>query len=245
MDRHSANPIAPTGTLRASINLGNSLLAKADSASGAVLGVSVDLATAIADQLGVALQLVITDTAAKSVEAVKTGKADIGFFAIDPMRSAEIRFTAPYLLLEGCYLVRNESSITSNVQVDQPGNQVVVGLGSAYDLYLSRHLRHATIVRAGSTPAVVDAFMAQAAGPGTQLIAANIRQQLISDQARWPNTRLLPESFMQIAQAIGLASRCPEPALAWLDSTLQSLRAQQLVSHSLARHGISGVTEPY
>ena len=99
------NAFAPTGVLHASINLGNPILAKKDTVTGDVGGVSVDLANAFAERLGVPLELLIFDTASKSVEAVKTEKADIGFFAIDPLRGNAIAFTAPYLLIEGCYHV--------------------------------------------------------------------------------------------------------------------------------------------
>ena len=113
----AASALAPTGRLRACINLGNPILAKRD-AAGVVSGVSVDLATALAQQLGVPLDRVVVDAAAKSVETVKTGAADIGFFAIDPLRSQGIAFTAAYVLIEGAYLVRQDSPLTDKAQVD-------------------------------------------------------------------------------------------------------------------------------
>ena len=129
--------LAPTGRLRASINLGNPILARRDPASGEAVGVSVDLARRLAEELGVGLVLLTFDAAAKSVEAVKGGQADIGFFAIDPMRAQGIRFTAPYVLIEGAYLVRQASPLTANAEVDRAGTRVMVGRGSAYDLFLS------------------------------------------------------------------------------------------------------------
>src|SRR6218665_3319041 len=116
----------PTCRLRASINLGNPILAGRD-AAGAPAGVSIDLARAFAERLGVDAELVLFDTAAKSVEAVRAGQADIGFFAIDPLRGEGIRFTAPYVLIEGCYLVREGSALQRNEEVDEPGRTVVVG----------------------------------------------------------------------------------------------------------------------
>ncbi len=125
--------LAPTGRLRASINLGNPLLAhrKVD---GEPDGVSVDLARAFALQLGVEPEWLVLDKAAESVQAVRQGHADIGFFAVDPLRGEGIAFTAPYVLIEGAYLVRDGSPITDNAQVDQAGTTVAVGQGSAYDL---------------------------------------------------------------------------------------------------------------
>ena len=127
---------APTGELRASINTGNPILAGSDPAPGAK-GVSVDLARGFAQRLGVELELVVFDTAGKSVDAVTQEQADIGFFAIDPKRGEGIHFTAPYVLIEGCYAVRDDSPLTANEQVDRAGTRVVVGKGSAYDLFLT------------------------------------------------------------------------------------------------------------
>ena len=125
---------APTGRLRATINIGNPILASRHPQSGEVSGVSVDLAQGWADQLGVPLELIVVETAAASVDRVARDESDIGFFAIDPKRGEGVDFTEPYLLIEGCYLVRNDSPITTNEAVDQPGLRVVVGQGSAYDL---------------------------------------------------------------------------------------------------------------
>jgi len=123
--------LAPTGRLRASINLGNPILARRDPASGEAVGVSVDLARRLAEELGVGLVLLTFDAAAKSVEAVKGGQADIGFFAVDPLRAEGIRFTAPYVLIEGAYLVRQASPLTANAEVDRPGTRVMVGRGAS------------------------------------------------------------------------------------------------------------------
>ena len=111
---------APTGTLRAAINLGNPILAYADPATHQPAGVSVDLAREFAERLGVELELLVFDTAGKSVDAVTHEQADIGFFAIDPLRGEGIAFTAPYVLIEGAYLVRDDSPIVSNERSTAP-----------------------------------------------------------------------------------------------------------------------------
>src|ERR1700712_2081555 len=126
---------APTGVLRAAINLGNPILASA-TPGREPKGVSVDLARGFAERLGVALEMVVLDAAGKSVEAVAREAADIGFFAIDPARGADIAFTAPYVLIEGSYLVHEQSPIRCNEEVDRAEHRIVVGKGSAYDLYL-------------------------------------------------------------------------------------------------------------
>ena len=118
---------APTGTLRASINLGNPILANRDATSGQPFGVSIDLANGLAQALGVPIELVVFDAAGKSVEAVEQERADIGFFAIDPKRGEHIAFTAPYVLIEGSYMVPQASALQSNDEVDRAGTRVVVG----------------------------------------------------------------------------------------------------------------------
>ena len=226
---------APTAKLRASINLGNPILANRNPATGEVFGVSVDLARALAQELGVPVELVVFDAAAKSVEAVKTGLADIGFFAVDPLRSDGVRFSAPYVQIEGAYLVRNASALTDNAQVDSAGTRVMVGKGSAYDLYLTRELKAATILRAPTSPAVVDSFIAENAD-----VAAGVKQQLQADAARLPGLRLLPGRFMVIEQAMGVQANRGDAAQAFLRAFVERAKASGFVAASLQRHGIQG-----
>jgi polar amino acid transport system substrate-binding protein len=133
--------------LRAAINLGNPVLAGRDEVSGEPAGVSVDLARELAGRLGVPVELAAFDRAAESVDAVRAERADIGFFAIDPARGEGLLFTAPYVLIEGSYLVPSSSPVTGITQVDDAGRRISVGAGSAYDLFLTREIRHAEIVR--------------------------------------------------------------------------------------------------
>ena len=228
---------APTGRLRASINLGNPILANTEPLTGLPVGVSIDLAQAFASRLGVELELVVFDTAGKSVDAVKNERADIGFFAIDPLRGAEISFTAAYVLIEGAYLVREESPIRHNEEVDRPGCQVTVGAGSAYDLYLSRELKHAQIVRAASSPAVVDTFVAQGLD-----VAAGVKQQLQADAVRIAGLRLLPGRFMVIEQAMGTPKSRGLDAAEFLSQFVEEMKATGFVAQALERHGIQGAT---
>ncbi len=237
IDPRVVTAFAPKGTLRASINLGNPILANKDAATGQPVGVSVDLARAFAERLGVEIELVVFDSAGKSVEAVTQQQADVGFFAIDPLRGEGIAFTAAYVLIEGCYLAPSDSPIESNEDVDQPGRRVAVGKGSAYDLYLTRELRHAQIVRVPTSPAVVDAFIAQ------QLdVAAGVKQQLQADAARVPGVRLLPGRFMVIQQAMGTPRSRGEIAAAFLRQYVEDMKASGFVAEALARHGIQGAS---
>lgn len=231
-----AAALAPGGTLRAAINLGNPILARRD-AGGAPAGVSVDLAQALAARLGVPLALLPFDTAAASVAAVTAEEADVGFFAIDPVRGAGLAFTAPYVLIEGSYLVRDSSPLRDNAEVDAAGTRVAVGAGSAYDLHLTRALKHATIVRAPSSPAVVQTFLEQRLE-----VAAGVRQQLEADAARHAGLRLLPGRFMVIQQAMGLPKSRAATAHAALAAFVEEMKANGFVAAALARHGVSGAS---
>jgi polar amino acid transport system substrate-binding protein len=237
LDPAAAPLFAPTGTLRASINLGNPLLARADPAGGPPRGVSVDLAREAARRLGVEVEYLVFDTANQSVEAVRAGQADIGFFAIDPLRGAGIGFTAAYLLIEGCYLVRDDAPYSRMEEVDRAGTRVVVGQGSAYDLFLSRALQAAEIVRAPSSQAVVETFLAR----GLE-VAAGVRQPLEAEAARHGGLRLLPGRFMEIRQAMGLPAGRGEAARQALADFVETMKAEGFVAQALARHGVKGAT---
>ena len=236
-DSSLISKFAPTGLLRASINLGNPILASKDPATGAPVGVSVDLARAFAKCLGVDIELVVFDAAGRSVEAVAAERADIGFFAIDLQRGVDIGFTPPYVLIEGCYMVREDSPIRRNEEVDAEGNLLVVGKGSAYDLFLSREIRHAHIVRSPTSPTVVDTFLAQNAD-----VAAGVKQQLQADAARIGGLRLLDGRFMVIQQAMGTPRSRGEEATAYLSAFVEEMKASGFVAEALDRHRIEGVS---
>ena len=227
---------APTGRLRASINVGNPILAKREP-GGSASGVSVDLARALAAQLAVELDLVIFESAGESVQAVTDEKADVGFFAIDPKRGQEIAFTDAYVLIEGYYLVPEASSIQTNDQVDQAGVRIAVGKGSAYDLYLQRTIQKAQLVQAPTSPAVFSFFVEK----GLE-VAAGVKQQLERDLPNFPGHRLLPERFMVIRQAMGLPKSRGGMAAAFLTDFVEAQKASGFVGKALQRHGISGAT---
>ena len=226
---------APSGTLRASINLGNPILANKDAATGEPMGVSIDLAREFARRLGVGIELVVFEKAAASVDAVKNEKADIGFFAIDPARSEGLRFTAPYVLIEGSYLVREASELTDNTQVDRAGQRISVGAGSAYDLFLTREIRQAEIVRLQGAAAALAALRS-----GQVEVAAGIRQLLEGEAQREPGVRVLPGRFMVIQQAMGTPASRGAEAQALLAAFVEEMKASGFVADALERHGIEG-----
>ncbi|MEJ8858162.1 ABC transporter substrate-binding protein [Variovorax robiniae] len=228
---------APHGVLRASINLGNPILANRDKTTGEPVGVSIDLARALGKRLGLEVELVVFEKAAQSVDAVRSGKADIGFFAVDPARSEGLSFTAPYVLIEGCYLVKQDAALQDNAQVDRDGVRVAVGSGSAYDLFLTRELQHAAIERYVHVPDCLVALQ-----EGRVDVAAGIRTMLEGWAAQHGGLRLLPGRFMVIQQAMGMpADRGPGAASA-LAAFVEEMKASGFVAESLKRHGIVGGT---
>lgn len=227
----------PTGKLRASINLGNPVLANKDPESGEPFGVSIDLARAFASKLQAELELMVFDTAGKSVEAVGDDRADFGFFAVDPLRGEKIAFTAPYVLIEGFYLVPEHSPIKTNEAVDGPGNRVAVGKGSAYDLFLTRELKQARIVRAPNSQAVVQTFLEQ----GLE-VAAGVKQQLEADTEGTTGLRLLGERFMVIQQAMGAPKSRGHAAAAALAEFVEEMKTSGFVADALRRHKIAGAS---
>ncbi len=232
----AARELAPTGKLRAAINVGNPILATRNAEGGEPLGVSVDLARELARRLAVPLELVVYNAAGKVVEAAKNLEWDIGFVAIDPERAADIFFTAGYVVIEGSYLVRQDSPISSNAEVDRPGVRVVVGKGSVYDLFLTRAIKQAELVRAPTSPEVTNMMLAQ----GDE-VAAGITQQLQADAQRIPGLRLLDGRFMVINQAMAMPLGRPVGAR-YLARFVEEMKATGFVQASLARHGIKNAS---
>ena len=165
--------LAPTGKLRAAINVGNVVLAQRDE-NGGVRGPSVDLARELARRLAVPIDLHVYDAAGKVTDAAKTGEWDIAFVAIEPARAEGIGFTSPYVVIEGTYLVGTDSPLKSIADVDHDGVRVAVGKGSAYDLFLTRTLQHATLVRYPTSPLALDGFLTDKLDA-----AAGVKQQLV------------------------------------------------------------------
>jgi len=232
-----AHTFAPTGELRVAINVGNPILARRHPETGEPEGVSIDLATQLAQRLGVPLRLVVFEAASKSVEALSQDVADVGFFAIDPTRGETIGFTTPYVLIEGAYMVTQDSPLHSNDEVDRTGHTVVVGKGSAYDLFLSRELKAAELVRSPTSPEVVSFFLAHGHD-----VAAGVKPQLEAELPKHPHLRMLPGHFMVISQAMGLPKKRGPQAQAYLTQFVEDMKATGVVADAMVRHRIEGAT---
>ncbi|GIL39108.1 ABC transporter substrate-binding protein [Rhodospirillales bacterium TMPK1] len=226
--------LAPTGALRVAINFGNPVLAQPDPAGPR--GVSVDLARELARRLHVPVKLVTYDSAGKVSDAVKADAWDICFLAIDPVRAAEIDFTAPYVVIEGTYMVPASSKLRNFDEFDRDGIRIAVGRGSAYDLFLSREMKHAQLVRAANSPKAIDRFLEERLDA-----AAGVTQPLLDYAKTHPDVRVIPGRFMVIEQAMGVQKNRPL-ALSYLRQFIEEMKASGFVAKGLATSGINDAT---
>lgn len=232
--------LAPGGKLRAAINFGNSVLAQKDSATGEPKGITPDLARELGRRLGVPVEFVTYDAAGKVFDAVKTGAWDIAFVAIEPVRAAEIEFSAPYVIIEGTYMVPKDSSLRTIADVDKPGVRIAVGPKSAYDLYLTRTIKNATIVRAtaGGGRAMIDMFVNDKLE-----VAAGVRQPLVAYAKDHPDMRVMDGHFMEIQQAMGTPKGRTAGA-EYLRAFVEDVKASGFVAEALKRSGQSATVAP-
>jgi polar amino acid transport system substrate-binding protein len=221
---------APTGTLRVAINLGNSVLAQKDAASGQPRGISVELARELGRRLGLTPKLVTFDAAGKVFEALKSGAWDVAFLAIEPARAAEIAFTAPYVIIEGNYMVPRESPLRAVADVDRDGVRIAVAKGSAYDLYLTRTLKHAQLVRWPTGNEAMAMFVADKLEA-----AAGVRQPIVEFASRHPNVRVIAGRFMAIEQAMGMPNG-RDAAVRYLRDFVEEMKALGFVADALKRN---------
>ena len=228
--------LAPGGTLRVCINTGNAMLAQQDPHTHELHGISVLLAQRLAHTYKLRLHTVLVGTAKASVAAVANKEADIGFFAIDPERAKDVHFTRAYVYIDACYMTRKASGLRSLPDIDQAGVRIVVGAGSAYDLFLSRHVQHATLIRAASTPDVVPLFVDQ----GYE-VAAGLQQALNEAVQAHPEWALVMPPFMAIPQAIGCHPKHSDTVKAGLQAFIKDELKAGHISHSIAQHNLIGV----
>jgi len=218
--------LAPTGTLRVGINLGNPVLVQTDAATGEPRGVTVDLARELGRRLNVPVELKRFDAAGKSFEGLKAGGLDIVFLAIEPVRAAEVAFTAPYVIIEGVYMVPKNSAIKSNDEVDRAGIRIGLNKGSAYDLFLSRSLKHATLVRSEES---LDHVVEQKLE-----VVAGVKQPLVAYVKAHPDMRLLDGRFMEIRQAMGTV-KGRDVGARYLHGLIEELKASGFIADALKR----------
>lgn len=226
--------LAPTGVLRAGINMGNALLVTGGTADGDPDGVSPDMARAIAARLGVPLTLVPFDSPAALGDAVDENVWDIALIGAEPQRAEKIEFTAAYVEIEATYLVPAGSPIRTIAEVDRPGVRIAVSGRSAYGLWLDRNIKHATLVRADSPVAATRQFIAD----NLDALAA-LRPAAIEDAQRIPGARVLDGQFAAVQQAVGTA-RARRAGAAFVRAFVEEAKASGLVASLIAKHQVEG-----
>lgn len=228
--------LAPTGKIRAGINYGNPVLASRHSITGEISGVAVDLARELGRRTDLPIEIVAFDSAGKLFDAVKTAAWDVAFLAVDPGRANEIDFTAPYIEIEGTYLVPAGASFHDVGDVDRHGVRVGVSAKSAYDLFLSRTLRHAKIVRAQSPHSAIDLLLANRVD-----VLAGVRQSLVAHSAKLPGSRVFADRFMAIGQAMGVVKGRGD-AVHYLREFIEAMKSSGFVAQMVDKAGVQGVT---
>lgn len=228
--------LAPSGMLRVGINLGNPVIAQRAPAGGDPRGVGAALGRELARRAGVPVKFTTYETAGLLADAVKRDEWDVAFLAIDPARAVDIGFTEAYVLIEGTYLVPQDSPIKQVGEVDAPGRKIAVGLKTAYDLYLTREIRNAELVRSESSKAAIAQYLA-----GGSDVVAGVRQPLDATAKSNPGHRVLQDSFMVIRQASGVP-RARSAALAYLAEFIVDAKKSGFVENALKESGQLDVT---
>jgi polar amino acid transport system substrate-binding protein len=228
--------LAPTGKLRAGINYGNFILARKDPSTGESRGVAIDLARELGRRLGASVELVAYETVAAMVDAARAGAWDIAFLGIDPARAGEISFSPAYLEIEATYLVPAGSPLRVVADVDRDGVRVAAPARANYELFLSRHLQRAQLVRAPSAEAAFDLLATAKADA-----LAGLKQALIGLADRLPGSRMLDGRFMAVQQAIGVP-KGRDAGLPYLRDFVEDAKASGLVGRAIEQTGARGVS---
>lgn len=227
---------APTGVMRVGINLGNPVIAQRDAQGGEPRGVASDLARELGRRLGLGLRFVPYETAGKMADAVKEDAWDVAFLAIDPERANDIDFSPAYVHIEGTYLLRADSPLRVIEDVDREGVRIAVGLKTAYDLWLTRNIKHAQLVRSASSEAAVAQFLEEKLEA-----AAGVRQPLLAAARRNRGLRVMDGCFMVIRQASGVP-KGRATAAKYLTAFIEEAKHSGLVGRLLDKSAVSGAS---
>jgi polar amino acid transport system substrate-binding protein len=227
--------LAPSGKLRIGLNYSNFLLVLGDDPKGEPRGIAPDLGRELAKRAGLAFEFVKFDAAGKLFDAVKAGQVDIGFLGNEPQRASEVDFSPPYLEIPVTFLVPAGSPIRQIADIDREGVRVAVSERSAYDLWLTRNLKKAKLLRAKGIPASYDLFMAQ------KLEAlGGLKPKLVEEQARTPGSRVLDGQITGVQQSIGTPKGRPAAA-DYVRKFAEDVRKSGLAAQIIERHGVKGV----
>ena len=233
MSRDAATELAPTGVLRAAINTGNTLLVTGRDENGDPVGVAPDLAREIASNLGVPVRYVPFSRPSTLADAVLDAVWDVGLIGAEPARARHISFTAAYVEIEAGYLAPPGSALGAISDVDRAGVRIAVAAGSAYDLWLTRNIKHATLVRSDSVAGALTLFV-----DGRLDVMAGLRPGLLSEIGRLPGFRILEGTFMTVQQAVGTQKE-REVGAAFLRTFVEDAKSSGLIARLLERHGVA------
>ena len=234
--RQIVSELAPTGVLRAGINMSNFLLVTGKSDAGDPQGVAPDVAAEIARRLGVPVRYVPFDRPSKLADAAGTNSWDIGLIGAEPQRAEKIAFTPAYCEIEATYLVPKDSPITSVAEVDRPGVRITVVRGAAYELWLERNIKHATVLRSDSADGALNQFVAE----NLEAYAA-LKPRLLTDAKKLTGSRILPGNFMTVQQAIG-TERKNAAGAAFLRDFVAEAKNSGLVARLIEKHHVVGLS---
>lgn len=226
--------LAPTGVLRAGINLSNFLLVTGKGPAGEPVGVAPDMAREVATRLGVPVRYVTFNSPGELADQAGKGVWDIGLIGAEPQRAETIAFTAAYVEIEATYLVPAGSRLQTIADVDAPGVRIAVAGRSAYGLWLDRNIRHAELVRADSLGAATEQFMR-----GKLEALAGLRPGLLADLEKLPGARIIEGKFSSVQQAIGTAKKNTAGA-AYLKAFVEEAKASGLVARLIEKHKVVG-----
>jgi len=228
--------LTPGGKLRVGLNYGNFLLVLKDGPGGEPRGIAPDLGRELGRRLGVPVEFIKYEQAGKLADAVKDGKCDVGFLGAEPQRANEIAFTAAYLEIPVTFLVPAGSPLRALTDVDRKGVRIAVADRSAYDLFLTRTIKNAELVRAqgidGSYQLFVDKKLDALAG---------LMPRLVSDAEKLPGSRILDGQVTGVQQAIGTPKK-RAAAAGFLSEFAQDIKKSGLVKQIIDKHGVRGVT---
>jgi len=228
--------LAPTGKLRAGMNLGNTLFTTKNAATGELQGVSVDLMRELASRLRLPVEFVIYATPGEVADAVDKGTWDVAILAIAKARARKIAFSPAITEIEATYLVPYDSALRSVAQVDSPGIRIAAPAKAGYGLYLTRTLRHATLMRTKGFGASIDLFNRRGADA-----LAGLKPRLLSSMDKVPNARLLEGRFMTVNHGVG-TPRKRRLAAEYLKAFVEEISASGFVARSIERHGVKGLS---
>jgi polar amino acid transport system substrate-binding protein len=228
--------LAPTGTLRVGVNMSNFLLTRTDAATGKPVGVAIDLGNELGKRLGLPVEIIPYPNPGALADAAKTGVWDVGFLGAEPQRANEIDFTAAYVEIEATYLVRGDSPLKAIVDVDREGIRIAVPTKSAYELYLTRSLKHAKLVHEKGSDNAFKRFV------DDKLDAlAGLKPRLVTDQENLPGSRIIDGRFTAVQQAAGTPKGRPAGAQ-YLREFVEDIKASGLVARTIAKNDVRGLT---